>query len=408
MASDIILSVSELNQAAQRLLEDTFSTIWVQGEISNLVRPVSGHFYFSLKDQKAQVRCVFFRQRSLALSFTLHNGLLVKIRAKASLYPDRGDFQLITEQIEMAGDGLLKQAYDALVQKLSKEGLFEEQHKKPLPFLPTHIGIISSSTGAALHDILSVLKRRFPSIPLTLYPTKVQGSEAASEIVRALVCANTQGIADLLILARGGGSLEDLWPFNEEIVARAIFASSIPIITGVGHEIDFTIADLVADRRAPTPSAAAEMATPERSRLQQMITTLQSRLRQQINTFLNYRSQKIDWLSKSMRHPAQQIQDQMNRLQRLETQLQNSIQTLLKRKQTEVTHSLRALEGVSPLATLNRGYAIVFDQDSGHILTSVEALRKPEQRLNIRLKDGTLRQEMDGWSCHSRKSENPV
>lgn len=396
MASNIVFSVSELNQAAQRLLEDSFSTIWVQGEISNLVRPTSGHFYFSLKDQKAQVRCVFFRQRSLALSFSLHNGLLVKIRAKASLYPDRGDFQLITEQMEMAGDGLLKQAYDVLVQKLSKEGLFEEGHKKPLPFLPSHIGIISSSTGAALRDILSVLQRRFPSIPLTLYPTKVQGSEAAGEIVRALVCANTQAKVDLLILARGGGSLEDLWPFNEEIVARAIFNSKIPIITGIGHEIDFTIADLVADRRAPTPSAAAEIATPERARLQQMLAALQSRFIQQINTFLDYQSQKIDWLSKSMRHPAKQIQDQRHRLENVAMQLQRALEQLLRRKQTEIAHSLRALEGVSPLATLNRGYAIVFDQDSGHVLGTVAALQNPQQKLRIRLKDGMLKQEERG------------
>ncbi len=397
MASDIVLSVSELNQTAQRLLEDTFSSIWVQGEISNLVRPTSGHFYFSLKDQKAQVRCVFFRQRSLALSFTLNNGLLVKIRAKASLYPDRGDFQLITEQIEMAGDGLLKQAYDALVRKLSLEGLFEERHKKPLPFLPNHIGIISSSTGAAIRDILSVLKRRFPSIPLTLYPSKVQGSEAATEIVRALNTANQQGIADLLILARGGGSLEDLWPFNEEIVARAIFASTIPIISGVGHEIDFTIADLVADRRAPTPSVAAEMATPERSHLQQKISTLQGRLVQQIHNLLGYHAQKIDWLLKSMRHPAQLIQDQMNRLQDLEKQLLLGTQQLLQRKQTQLQHSIRALEGVSPLATLNRGYAIVFDQASNQVIGSVKDLRKPEQKLKIRLKDGVLEQQEEGW-----------
>ncbi len=297
----------------------------------------------------------------------------------------------------MAGDGILKQAYDALVQKLSLEGLFEAKHKKPLPFLPTHIGIVSSGTGAAIQDILSVLKRRFPSIPLTLYPTKVQGVDAAFEIVRALQCANTQAKVDLIILARGGGSLEDLWPFNEEIVARAIFASAIPIITGVGHEIDFTIADLVADRRAPTPSAAAEMATPERARLQQMVTTLQNRLCQQMDHLLNYASQKIDWLLKSMRHPAQQIQDQIKCLQSLENQLGAAMQQILNAKGRDITQSLRTLESVSPLATLNRGYAIVFDQASGHVLSSVEALHSPQQKLNIRMSDGTLRQEAEGW-----------
>lgn len=383
----VIFSVWELNVASQKLLENALGTVCVEGEISNLSRPTSGHLYFSLKDQKAQIRCALFRQKNVATQ-ALRNGLLVQVQAKASIYPDRGDFQLIVEKVEMAGDGLLKQAYEALLKKLSAEGLFLEAYKKPLPFLPQKIGLITSPTGAAIRDILSVLKRRFASIPIILYPTSVQGNEAASEIVRALKTANAHASADVLILARGGGSLEDLWPFNEEQVARAIFESQIPIISGVGHEIDFTIADFVADQRAPTPSVAAEMATPLDSELLQRVNQLQNTLSQGIHHYLNYQAQKVDWLLKSLQHPAQRIRDQQQRLETLQKQLLQAIQLFTQQKHRQIAYLLQALDGVSPLSTLERGYAIVSNQN-GMIVRSVKEI-KAEQALNIRLKDGVV------------------
>lgn len=396
--SKIIFSVSELNLACQKLLESHFPAIWVEGEISNLVRPSSGHYYFSLKDQKAQIRCALFRQKTLGLPFEPRNGLLVQVLAKASLYPDRGDYQLIVERMEIAGDGLLKKAFDELVKKLKSEGLFEEQWKKPLPTLPRHIAVITSPTGAAIRDILTALKRRFPSIPITIYPTKVQGVDAAPEIVKAIDLANRHAVADIIILARGGGSLEDLWSFNEEIVARAIFKSDLPIITGVGHEIDFTIADFVADKRAATPTAAAELVTPNQAIIAQQLIHFENRLISEISKQLQYRYQKLDWLLKRLRHPKQLIQNQLERFLRLEKRLFLSMQWLLKEKEASLKSLHRTLESISPIATLNRGYAIVskapedsksIDRANGKkkIVTSIEDVHEDEE-LIIQVKDG--------------------
>lgn len=389
--SKVIFSVSELNLATQKLLEEQFPSIWVEGEISNLARPTSGHLYFSLKDPKAQIRCAMFRFKAQGINFDLRNGLLVQILAKVSLYPDRGDYQLIVEKVEMAGDGLLKKAYEELVKKLASEGLFLEEYKKPLPILPKHIGIVTSTTGAAVRDILSVLKRRFPVIPITIYPTKVQGNEAAPEIVKAIKLANQHAMADVLIVARGGGSLEDLWPFNEEVVARAIFNSQIPIVSGVGHEIDFTIADLVADRRAPTPSAAAELVVPLQSAFVQQLLVIQGRLVHLIGRYLQHKAQRTDWLQKRLRHPGEQIKTQMQRLNMLEIRLKLVIQRLLKDKEMLFSNAQRALEAVSPLATLNRGFAIVSHQNK--IVDSKEKLQKGDN-LQIRLKDGIINTEV--------------
>jgi exodeoxyribonuclease VII large subunit len=387
--SKIILTVSELNQASQKILENHFPSVWVEGEISNLTRPTSGHFYFSLKDPKAQIRCALFRHKSLSLSFEPRNGLLVQVLAKVSLYPDRGDYQLIIDRMEMAGDGLLKKAYEELVNKLAKEGLFEEQRKKHIPRLPRHIGVITSPTGAAIRDILSVLKRRFPSIPITIYPTKVQGVEAAPEIIRALFIANQQATVDVLILARGGGSLEDLWPFNEESVARAIFESHLPIVTGIGHEIDFTIADFVADHRAPTPSAAAELVTPDQARLIQQFSQFENRLIHEITKCLQHRMQQLDWLLKRLRHPGHLIQLQIQRLNTLNTRLKRVILQLLKEKDIRFKALLRALDAVSPLATLHRGYAIVSLQSNKKIIHSVQMLNTNDS-LAIQFSDGLI------------------
>lgn len=389
MTSTTIFTVSELNQAAQRLLEGTFPSILVEGEISNLAKPTSGHFYFSLKDSKAQIRCAMFRAKTQRLDFEPRNGLLVQVQAKVSLYPDRGDYQLIIEKMNLAGDGLLKKAYEDLLKKLAEEGLFLEKWKKPIPSLPKHIGVITSKTGAAIHDILSVLKRRFPSIPITIYPTKVQGSEALPELLRALHLAHRHNVAEVLILARGGGSLEDLWPFNEELLARAIFKSQIPIVTGIGHEIDFTIADFVADRRAPTPSAAAELVAPHQNIILNQFLTLQTRFIQEITKYLQYQSQRVDWLIRHIRHPGQSIHDQSIRLTTLEVRLQTAIKQLLKERKLSLRHSMRELDTVSPLSTLNRGYSIVALKNKEQIIRSIADV-KPGDELKIRCSDGTI------------------
>jgi exodeoxyribonuclease VII large subunit len=388
-----VLTVSELNQSTQRLLEECFPAVWVEGEISNLVRPTSGHIYFSLKDPKAQIRCAMFRLKSQGVNFELRNGLLIQVLAKVSLYPDRGDYQLIVDRMEMAGDGLLKKAYEELVLKLTQEGLFEERWKKPLPLIPKQIGVITSPTGAAIRDILSVLKRRFPSIPVIIYPTKVQGAEAMWEIVRAIILANQHQAADLLILARGGGSLEDLWPFNEEKVARAIFDSQIPIVTGIGHEIDFTIADFVADRRAPTPSAAAELVVPDQYTFLQQLTALENRLINEITKYCQRLAQHLDWLIKQIRHPGQQVANQLQTLSVLMTRLKNTMQQVLKTKDLALKNAMRALETVSPLATLHRGYAILSLTDSDHVVRSIQEVKRGD-KVQIRLQDGILKAEV--------------
>ncbi len=384
-----ILTVSQLNQASQTLLENYFSKIWVEGEISNLARPTSGHLYFSLKDAKAQVRCALFRFKKNALTFEPQNGLLVHVQAKVSIYPDRGDYQLIVESMEPAGDGRLRQLYEQLIRKLEAEGLFQEHWKKPLPLFPKHIGVITSTTGAAIRDILSVLKRRFPYIPITIYPTKVQGSEATAEIIRALALANQHQQVEVLILARGGGSLEDLWPFNEESVARAIFASHIPVISGIGHEIDFTIADWVADKRAPTPSAAAELATPHQNIIFQQFFSIENQLYKKITQHIQHQTLKIDWLQKRLRHPGQTIQNQIQILKTLYTRLLLANAHLFKNKKLKFTSATRALEAVSPLSTLNRGYAIVSHANKGNILRSINEIETGDS-LKVRLKDGMI------------------
>ncbi len=384
-----IFTVSELNLAAQKILEGHFSRITVEGEISNLSRPTSGHMYFSLKDAKAQIRCALFRGQTRGINFDLRNGLLVQLTAKVSIYPDRGDYQLIVESVELAGDGLLRIAYEKLLQKLGAEGLFEEHYKKPIPHMPRHIGVVTSPTGAAIRDILWVLGRRFPGIAITVFPTKVQGAEAAPEIVRAILLANQVKICDVLILARGGGSLEDLWPFNEEIVARAIFASEIPIVSGIGHETDFTIADFVADKRAATPSAAAELVSPNQQEWLQAFFKLELRLKNEILRRLQYRSQTLDNLLKRLRHPGQEIERQLERLHSLKSRLFYTIQQILKQKKTESMNLLRSLNTISPLATLARGYAIVMEAGTQKILRSVEELNEGDL-LQVKLSDGTI------------------
>lgn len=435
-----VYTVSRLNREARLRLESGFPLLWVEGEISNLSRPASGHLYFSLKDPVAQVRCAMFRSRNVHLRFALENGMHVLLRARLGLYEPRGEFQLIAEHMEEAGDGALRRAFEALKQRLDEEGLFAAERKRPLPALPRCVGVVTSPTGAAVRDILTTLRRRFPALPVVIYPVPVQGAGAAEQIARSIRLAGTRGECDVLIVARGGGSLEDLWAFNEESVARAIHDSPLPVVTGIGHEIDFTIADFVADCRCATPTAAAEHVSPDQQEWLARLEQAERRLTGTVRTQLAQRAERLDWLTKRLRHPGQRLQDIAQRLDESEVRLAQAlghrirhararIDTLHARVQRHtpmvrlvqlqdrfaeqqrrlhgawyharqqraqrVQTLARALDAVSPLATLGRGYAIVSTVPEGRLLraareaetgTLVEA-RLGEGRLICRITD---------------------
>ena len=333
-----VYPVSRLVREVRLMLDGSFPLLWVEGEISNLAMPASGHIYFTLKDSAAQVRCAMFRGRNQQLRFTPENGMQVLLRVKVTLYEGRGEFQLVVEHMEEAGSGALQRAYEALKARLGQEGLFDTAHKKPLPALPQTIGIVSSPDGAAVHDILHVLKRRFPAIKVILYPVAVQGETAPRQIANAIQTADQRQECDLLIVGRGGGSLEDLWSFNDELVARALFACQIPTISAVGHEIDFTIADFVADVRAPTPSAAAELAVPEARQLALNLRGLLQNLGSRIQQKLANEQRHIRYLSQRLPRPQQQLKLQQQQLKRLQTQLNYSIQRRLQGKQQQLDY----------------------------------------------------------------------
>ncbi|BAO43603.1 exodeoxyribonuclease VII large subunit [Thiolapillus brandeum] len=431
-----IWSVSRLNGEIRAVLEGSFPLLWVEGEISNLATPRSGHSYFSLKDEHAQVRCALFRNKRMLLRFQPRDGNRVLVRARISLYEARGDFQLIIEHMEPAGEGALQRAFEALKAKLEQEGLFDSKLKKPLPPFPRCVGVVTSPTGAAVRDILQVLKRRFPGLPVIIYPTLVQGEDAAAEITQTLKLADERGDCDLLILARGGGSLEDLWAFNDETLARTLAAMKTPVISAVGHEVDFTICDFVADRRAPTPSAAAELATPDSTQLEQQLNTLGKRLELALRRLLDEKRQHLEHSHHKLRllHPLRRIQEQQQRLDdlgmRLETVMQRrlashsqqleALQSRLyllspsrrletlgesltrqhERLQTAMNHvlshhrlQLQALSGelhaVSPLQTLARGYSITTDAKTGKVITRASETAVGSE-IKTRLHQGAL------------------
>lgn len=429
-----VYSVSRLNREARAALEANFPLLWVEGEISNLTRARSGHVYFSLKDEFAQVRCAMFRMRAMHLGFTPKDGMQVVARVRVGLYEPRGDFQLVVDHMEEAGDGALLRAFEALKHRLGNEGLFDESRKRPLPELPHCIGVITSPSGAAIRDILTVLKRRFPAIQVVIYPVAVQGEGAAREIAEAIRLAGKRRECDVLIVGRGGGSLEDLWAFNEEVVARAIHESLIPVVSAVGHEVDFTIADFVADARAPTPSAAAELLSPDREAWLNRLQRIESRMLQRMQRQLHQRKQQVQWLSKRLKHPGRRLQENAQRLDememrlfqawrnlsrhkrgRLETlqarldryrptmrlqQLQQSQQELARRLHQAMNQQLnhyrqklavqsRALETVSPLATLGRGYAIVSAVEDDKVLHQSNEVAVGD-RIRARLHQGQL------------------
>jgi len=430
-----IYSVSQLNRNVKSLLEQNFFSIQVSGEISNLSRPASGHLYFSLKDDRAQVRCALFRSQAQRLKFIPENGLQIQASANVSLYEARGDYQLIVNQMQETGDGALRRAYEQLKTKLADKGLFAPEHKKPLPLIPKAIGIITSPSGAAIRDILSVLDRRFPSIPVIIYPVMVQGNEAKYAINQAIISANQRKECDVLLLARGGGSLEDLWAFNEATVANAIYKSRIPIITGIGHETDTTIADYVADLRAATPTAAAEHCTPDGQQWLGQFIAYEQRLSQLLNNKIQQATQHLDWLAKNLQlqHPGKQLQIKLQRLDELELRLTNTLQNQLVQAQAKLktqharlwqynpahtvqqlkaqylnlnsrlnsniknklheqheklAHLSQTLNIVSPLATLHRGYTLSTDENN-KLITSTQQL-SIGQTIKTRLATGSI------------------
>jgi len=384
-----IYSVSELNLQARHLLEDTFGKIRVQGEISNLSCPTSGHWYFSLKDAQAQIRCAMFKNTNYKVNFKPSDGTEVIVLARVSLYPERGDYQLIVEHLESSGDGKLRQAFELLKNKLFQEGLFKLEAKKSIPEFPSRIGIISSSTGAAIHDIISVLGRRYPAAELYIYSCLVQGQTAAGDIARAIKLANSHSLCDVLIVARGGGSLEDLWPFNEEIVARTIYESVLPIVSGIGHETDFSIADLVADYRAPTPSAAAERVSPDQSFLLKQFIDWEKRLYQAITGVLQIHQQKVDYLENRLVSPTQHLKMMGQQLSAIMQRLQWAMEAIFDKNNKRFESLAYALGAINPFATLARGYSISYNAQTHTVVSSIEEIQ-PQDKLLTRLHHGSI------------------
>lgn len=437
-AAKNILTVSKLNRLARSVLETEIGQIWLSAEISNFVAAGSGHWYFTLKDDRAQVKAAMFKGANRKVKDKPKEGDKVLVKANIGLYEPRGDYQLIVEHMEPEGEGLLKQQFDALKQQLLAEGIFSHSHKKPIPANVLKVGIVTSPTGAALHDIITVLKRRNPAIQVVIYPTQVQGNLAPDLICQAINQANFRQEVDVLIVGRGGGSLEDLWCFNDEQVARTIFASTIPIISAVGHEVDISIADFAADMRAPTPSAAAELVSQDQHSLFERITSLQNQLVKSYRSFLQLqthwqntfgqrllqnhpkkrleqKSQYLDQLQNSLENqfkqrlvqaiqqqqhletrlllcsPRQLLQRQQQRWQEAHSSLIKNCRTLVNSKKQQLANNMHILDTVSPLATLARGYSISFNQNK--IVKSVQQIQVGESLLT-RFADGDVQSKV--------------
>ena len=368
------LTVSELNDLIKGTLESQLEAVWVQGEISNFRVPPSGHYYFTLKDDKCQICAVMFRSQGRALRFTPENGMAVLCLGRVSLYPVRGDLQLYVEDMEAQGQGALFFAFEQLKKKLAGEGLFAPERKRPLPFLPRSIGIVTSDRGAALHDMLRILGDRYLDRRVLIRPVKVQGEGAAAEIAEAIVDLNHHKEIDVMIIGRGGGSLEDLWAFNEEIVARAIAASKIPIVSAVGHEIDFTIADFVADLRAPTPTAAAEMVLPRKADLIDQLRVLETQLIRKMAFQLETAKENIAALAKRLSDPTRKLRENQQRLDELSIDLLRRFHDRLRRSKDRLAELAGRLGALSPLAVLERGYCISHKLPEERIVKSAAVL----------------------------------
>ena len=419
------LSVSELNAYARQLLEDNLIDLWVGGEVSNLTRAASGHFYFSLKDARAQVRCVLFKGVAQQLSQPLQEGDHIEVAGKISIYEARGEFQITINAVRHKGLGQLYEAYERLKQQLTVEGLFSKERKRPLPVHPKVVGVVTSLAAAALRDVVTTLRRRHSGIRVIVYPTAVQGAGSERQIAAAITSANQQALADVLIICRGGGSIEDLWSYNEEIVVRTVADSAIPTVSGVGHETDFTLTDFAADVRAPTPTAAAELVSPDMEQLRHSVTQWQKRIHQLLEQHYYDASQKLDWLARQLKHPQQNWQQQQQQLRDLarllqigmQRQIRQHRQNLIQQQRSlentrpQTIHALQALEyrkqqlhqiwknifmraqqrlqqqtsvlqAVSPLQILARGYSVVTNQ-RGQVIRDANKL-KTGQYLNIR------------------------
>src|ERR1700689_4702433 len=387
-----IYSVSKLNREGRQLLESAIGQIWVQGEISNLAGPSSGHWYFSLKDRDAQLRCAMFRARNGLCRFTPREGQAVIAYGRVSLYEPRGDYQLLIEHLDDAGLGALQRAFDELKARLAAEGLFATERKRELPLVPRRIGGITSPTGAGIRDVLHILARRFPAAAVLIYPVPVQGAAAAPAIVAALDLASARAEGEVLILTRGGGSLEDLWAFNDERVARAIHRCAIPVVTGIGHEIDFTIADFVADFRAATPSGAAELVVPDGRTWLQRLSQLSSRFAAGMRRQLQHEHTRFAALMRRLQqaHPGARLAHYSQRLDELEGRLQFALQAGLAGQAARLESAARALQGISPLATLDRGFAVITRSDDGALGTSAAQLGGGEP-CDARRAQGSLR-----------------
>jgi exodeoxyribonuclease VII large subunit len=435
-AAEHVYTPSELNREVRLRLEIGFPRILIEAEVSNLSRPASGHYYFTLKDDQAQIRCALFRSAAVRQDVRLENGMQVLARGRISLYEPRGEFQLILDSVQAAGEGALQRQFEELKRKLQAEGLFDAAHKQALPGYPGRIGLVTSPRGAAVRDILHVLERRWPLARVRLYPVLVQGSGAAAEIRGAIEAANRHGWAELLIVGRGGGSLEDLLAFNDEAVARAVFSSVIPVISAVGHETDFSICDFVADLRAPTPSAAAELATPDQAALREAFARTQRQLWRRMQGRVQRDGQRLDHVAHRMqqRHPATRLADQSRRLRGLELTLERNIRRLLesrvlrldafarrlaarrpdrtlaalagrlgaarrsldrlaleavRARRQRLRELARTLQAVSPLEVLGRGYAVIRAAKTGAVVSSVAQLARGD-RVEARLTDGSL------------------
>ena len=382
------VTVSQLLRSVRDMLERRFPLMWVRGELSNLSRAPSGHCYFTLKDDAAQVDCVMYRSRLAAVDWELRNGAQVEVRALASLYEPRGRFQLTVEAIRRAGLGPLYERFLRVKKKLEQEGLFEAAAKRPLPAHPRAIGVITSLAAAALRDVLSALARRNPSIPVIVYPAPVQGETAAGRIAAMLAKASARAECDVLLLVRGGGSIEDLWPFNEEAVARAIRASAIPVVAGVGHETDFTIADFAADRRAATPTAAAELASPARVELAARLAGCLRSLAREMRRRLDYAAQAVDGCAKRLVHPAERLRRYRELLTQLSARLGFSFLQSARACEARLARLRASLDGLDPAAVLGRGYSMTYNS-AGELLRDA-AQARPGERLRTQLARGEL------------------
>jgi exodeoxyribonuclease VII large subunit len=430
-----IYTVSELTSEIRMLLEDHFPFLWVEGEISNFRVPASGHYYFVLKDEESQIRGVMFRSQQRGMRFQPEDGLKVLCQARVSVYEPRGEYQLLIDVMEPRGVGALQLAYEQLKRRLEAEGLFDPKHKKPIPFLTQRLGVVTSATGAAIRDIIRVVRERYSNLEIYLYPAKVQGEGAATEIARGIDTFNAEFPVDVLIVGRGGGSWEDLWAFNEEVVVRAIFRSQIPVISAVGHEIDVSLADLVADLRAPTPSAAAEMVAQQKEALETLVANLNQRLKGRIRQMVNLAGERLESRKKRLRHPAARLADLRLRLdeqtqglefavrQRLRSEgqmfmrlkdnlfhlspsrkiieargllgqywhrLELFVGQSLQKKGQSLERSLTKLDGLSPLGILARGYSITTTWPKGKVIRSTRQVQE-DDTIHVRLHEGSLR-----------------